>query len=119
LDESSQIPVTLALRPLAAMKTEAQLIIVGDHKQMPPIQHLEPPEGAEYLVGSIQAYLIRRFNIKPVPLLLNYRSNSDLVEYARLLGYPTKLKVAERISKPLKFDFINRNPSQSRPHPAH
>lgn len=94
LDESSQIPVTLALRPLAAMKTDAQLIIVGDHKQMPPIQHLEPPEGAEYLVGSIQAYLIRRFGIKDVPLLLNYRSNKDLVEYARLLGYPAKLQAA-------------------------
>lgn len=94
LDESSQIPVTLALRPLAAMKTDAQLIIVGDHKQMPPIQQLEPPKGAEHLVGSIQAYLIRRFGINAVPLLLNYRSNKDLVEYARLLGYPPKLQAA-------------------------
>jgi superfamily I DNA and/or RNA helicase len=74
------------------MKADAQLMIVGDHKQMPPIQHLEPPEGAEHLVGSIQAYLIHRFGIKPVPLLVNYRSNSDLVEYARLLGYPPKLQ---------------------------
>ena len=94
LDESSQVPVTLALRPLAAMKLGAQLIIAGDHKQMPPIQHLEPPDGAEHLVGSIQSYLIRRFDIKPVPLLLNYRSNTDLIEYARLLGYPAKLKAA-------------------------
>lgn len=94
LDESSQIPVTLALRPLAAMKHNGQAIIVGDHMQMPPIQHLEPPEGAEHLVGSIQEYLIRRFDIKPAPLLLNYRSNSDLVEYARLLGYPPKLQAA-------------------------
>jgi hypothetical protein len=94
LDESSQIPVALALRPLAAMKTDAQLIIVGDHKQMPPIQQLEPPKGAEHLVGSIQEYLIRRFDIKAVPLLLNYRSNKDLVEYARLLDYPAKLQAA-------------------------
>jgi len=94
LDESSQIPITLALRPLAAMKPNAQLIVAGDHKQMPPIQHLAPPEGAEHLVGSIQAYLIRRFDIKPVPLLLNYRSNQDLVEYARSLGYPAKLQAA-------------------------
>jgi prepilin-type processing-associated H-X9-DG protein len=63
-----------------------------DHKQMPPIQHLEPPEGAEHLVGSIQAYLIRRFDIKAVPLLVNYRSNKDLVEYTRSLGYPAKLR---------------------------
>lgn len=94
LDESSQIPVTLALRPLAAMKTDAQLVIVGDHKQMPPIQQLEPPKGGEHLVGSIQKYLIQRFGITHVPLLLNYRSNKDLVEYARLLGYPADLKAA-------------------------
>ncbi|KRQ17180.1 DEAD/DEAH box helicase [Bradyrhizobium manausense] len=94
LDESSQIPLTLALRPLAAMTPGAQLIVAGDHKQMPPIQHLDPPEGAEHLVGSIQAYLIRRFNIKSVPLLLNYRSNADLVEYARSLGYPANLQAA-------------------------
>jgi hypothetical protein len=94
LDESSQIPVTLALKPLAAMKLNAQIIIAGDHKQMPPIQHLEPPEGAGHLVGSIQSYLLKRFGIKYVPLLLNYRSNGDLVEYARLLGYPPKLRAA-------------------------
>jgi AAA domain len=94
LDESSQIPITLALRPLAAMKTNAQLIVVGDHKQMPPIQNLEPPKGAEHLVGSIQTYLKERFGIKDVPLLVNYRSNKDLVEHARLLGYPAKLQAA-------------------------
>lgn len=94
LDESSQIPVTLALRPLGGMKPNAQLIIAGDHKQMPPIQHLEPPEGAAHLVGSIQAYLIRRFGIQSVPLLVNYRSNKDLVDYARSLGYPAKLEAA-------------------------
>lgn len=94
LDESSQIPVTLALRPLGTLKKGGQLIIAGDHKQMPPIQQLEPPKGAEHLVGSIQGYLITRFGIAPQPLLLNYRSNSDLVEYARLLGYPAELKAA-------------------------
>jgi len=94
LDESSQVPITLALRPLAAMKSNAQLVIAGDHKQMPPIQHLEPPKGAEHLVGSIQAYLIRRFDVQAVPLLVNYRSNQDLVEYTRSLGYPAKLHAA-------------------------
>ena len=94
LDESSQIPITLALRPLAAMKANAQLIVVGDHKQMPPIHHLEPPKGAEHLVGSIQTYLKERFGIKDVPLLVNYRSNKDLVEYARMLGYPAQLHAA-------------------------
>ena len=37
LDESSQIPVTLALRPLAALRADGQMVVAGDHKQMPPI----------------------------------------------------------------------------------
>lgn len=94
LDESSQIPVTLALHPLGALKAEAQIIVAGDHKQMPPIQELEPPKGAEHLVDSIQTYLIKRFGLAQLPLLVNYRSNADLVDYAKSLGYPQKLVAA-------------------------
>jgi len=91
LDESSQIPVTLALRPLAALRTKGQLIVAGDHLQMPPIHSLDPPAGAEHLVSSIQTYLIKRFDVKRQELLINYRSNQDLVDYAKTLGYPAKL----------------------------
>jgi hypothetical protein len=56
LDESSQIPVSLSLSALAALKPDAHLVVAGDHLQMPPIVALEPPVGAEYLVGSIQTY---------------------------------------------------------------
>lgn len=92
LDESSQIPVTLALRPLAVLKPTAQLVVAGDHLQMPPIHKLEPPKDAEYLVGSIQTYFVERFDIKKEELLINYRSNQDLVDYAKTLGYPSDLK---------------------------
>lgn len=94
LDESSQIPVVLALKPLSMLKDKAQIVVAGDHKQMPPIQNLDPPKDAEYLVGSIQTYLITRFKIDPMPLLVNYRSNEDLVAYARSLGYPVSLEAA-------------------------
>lgn len=94
LDESSQIPMTLAIKPLASMKVGAQVIVAGDHKQMPPIRNLDPPKGAEYLVDSIQTYLVKRFGIVQQPLLVNYRSNQDLVDYARSLGYPAKLVAA-------------------------
>jgi hypothetical protein len=96
LDESSQIPVTLALRPLGALKSGGQIVVAGDYKQMPPIQSLEPPKGAEYLVGSIQNYLIKRFKIRQEPLLVNYRSNQDLVDYAKTLGYPAGLYAATK-----------------------
>lgn len=91
LDESSQIPITLALRPLAALRDDGQLIVAGDHMQMPPIRALDPPKNAEYLVDSIQTYLIKRFGLRQEPLLVNYRSNQDLVDYAKSLGYPAKL----------------------------
>jgi hypothetical protein len=91
LDESSQVPVTLALRPLCALRASGQLVIAGDHLQMPPILSLEPPAGAEYLVSSIQTYLIERFGVQRQELLINYRSNQDLVDYAKTLGYPSKL----------------------------
>src|SRR5262249_35205280 len=74
LDESSQIPIALALRPLAALRDSGQLVVAGDHLQMPPIHSLEPPVGSEYLVSSIQTYLIKRFGLKRQELLVNYRS---------------------------------------------
>lgn len=92
LDESSQVPVTLALRPLAGIRMDAQVVIAGDHLQMPPINALDPPLGAEYLVSSFQTYLIERFGLQRQELLVNYRSNQDLVEYAKTLGYPAELK---------------------------
>ena len=61
---------------------------------MPPVVQCDPPVGAEYLVGSLQSYLTRRFQIQPVPLLENYRSNAQIVEYTRRLGYPRQLVAA-------------------------
>ncbi len=92
LDESSQVPVTLALRPLAGLRPDGQVVIAGDNLQMPPIHELEPPLGAEHLVSSIQTYLTKRFGVPSQELLVNYRSNQDLVEYAKTLGYPAQLK---------------------------
>lgn len=92
IDESSQVPVTLALRPLAALKPEAEIVIAGDYKQMPPVQSLPPPLGAEYLVGSIHSYLMSRFGLKQQPLHVNYRSADHLVEFARTLGYDPALE---------------------------
>lgn len=94
IDESSQVPVTLALLPIATLKTESQLVIAGDTLQMPPIASLDPPTGAEYLVGSIHAYLLERFKLPQLELLENYRSNQCIVDYALTLGYPPNLKAA-------------------------
>lgn len=97
LDESSQIQVTTAVSPLSTLKDAFRLVIAGDHLQMPPILALEPPAGAEYLVGSIQKYLISRSFGLPVndcPLEHNYRSAEDVVAFARMVGYRKTLSAA-------------------------
>lgn len=94
IDESSQVPVSQALSALCGLKNNARLIIAGDHLQMPPISSIEPPIDAEYLVGSIQAYLLERtFSdvVKYRPLEKNYRSAKDIVAFGRSIGYPSSL----------------------------
>ena len=94
IDESSQVDMTAGVGPLALLKSASQLVVVGDHLQMPPIVVTDPPVGAEHLVGSLQTYLRSRFQIEPMPLLENYRSNRDIVSYTRGLGYPRALTAA-------------------------
>lgn len=94
LDESSQVEMSKAIFPLALLKTDFQLVIAGDHLQMPPVFQTDPPVGAEHLVGSIQSYMRLRHNLPLEPLLENYRSNTDIVEYIRGLGYPRNLIAA-------------------------
>lgn len=97
VDESSQVQVTTAISPLATLKEDFRLIIAGDHLQMPPIMALEPPVGAEYLVGSIQKYLLSRpfvGKINTCPLEENYRSAEDIVAYARTIGYRSTLQAS-------------------------
>jgi hypothetical protein len=101
IDESSQVEIVRAIQPMAVLKIAGQIVVAGDHLQMPPISQIEPPTNAEYLVGSIQTYLIERFGIQTQNLVINYRSNQDLVEYAKSIGYPQGLTANHR-TKQLK-----------------
>lgn len=96
VDECSQVPVSHALSAICGLKSDARLIIAGDHLQMPPITTLDPPPDAAYLVGSIQTYLLSRFSeTLPVRVLeTNYRSAEDIVDFARAIGYPHSVKAA-------------------------
>jgi hypothetical protein len=91
MDETSQIDMTTGVMPLSLLKPDAQLVIAGDHLQMPPVVQADAPVGAEHLVGSLQTYLTRRFVVEPTPLLVNYRSSAEIVDYIRRLGYPAGL----------------------------
>lgn len=99
IDESSQVEIVRAIQPMAVLKSSGQIVVAGDHLQMPPISQIEAPTNAEYLVGSIQTYLIKRFGIQTQDLLVNYRSNQDLVAYAKSIGYPQGLTAINRVKQ--------------------
>lgn len=110
IDESSQVPVTKALSPFATLKQNSRLIIAGDHMQMPPIQAVDAPLNAEYLVGSIQTYLLKRDFGSPISkcqLEVNYRSAKEFVEYAHTIGYSTRLKAQYDKLALVKFNNIS------------
>lgn len=88
IDESSQLDIGKALFPLCLLADGAEVVLLGDHLQMPPIVLTQPPSGAEWLVGSIQTYLIHRHSCPRQPLLINYRSAQPFIEFGKRIGYP-------------------------------
>lgn len=91
LDESSQLDLCKALFPLCLLAEGGEIAFFGDHLQMPPVVQTQPPRNAEWLVGSIQSYLLRRHQLEPQPLLINYRSGSPFVAFGKSIGYPPDL----------------------------
>lgn len=67
------------------------MIVVGDPKQLPPIQQVEAPVGLETLVGSVYDFMADHRKVSYVSLLKNYRSNETIVGFSRFAGYPTNL----------------------------
>lgn len=91
VDESSQLDVGKSLYPLCLLATGAEIALFGDHLQMPPVVATQPPKNAEWLVGSIQSYLIRRHQVPTQNLLVNYRSSEPFVAFEKRIGYPPGL----------------------------
>ncbi|MBL0869722.1 MAG: AAA family ATPase [Phycisphaerales bacterium] len=91
IDESSQLDLGKSLFPLCLLSDAAEVVFLGDHLQMPPIVLTQPPSGAEWLVGSIQTYLIHRHGCPRQPLLTNYRSAQPFIDFGKRIGYPPGL----------------------------
>ncbi|MGN8094765.1 AAA domain-containing protein [Methylobacterium sp. 22177] len=118
VDEASQLPVSQAVVAFATLDERAGITVVGDDLQMPPIQEVEPPDGASHLVGSIYDFYrhYRRGERRPEPeeppaiarimLDRSYRSNAEIVDFVRLAGYRSDLGSNDpglriRLNKPL------------------
>lgn len=99
IDEASQMDVAHAMVAFTTLAEGASVTVVGDDKQMAPIHPIEPPAGAEHLVGSIYDFY-RQYRkgepgqdgIKPTMLEINYRSNKEIVEFIRYAGYDETLR---------------------------
>jgi len=105
LDESSQLAVAPSLPLLGLLAYNGAVGLFGDRLQMPPVQHVPPPRGAEELVGSLHAYLLRRIqqdelsltgkqNFRESFLSINYRSCEPIVAFNRAIGYKTTFTAA-------------------------
>lgn len=91
IDEASQMDMASAVLALAPLAKGGSVIVVGDPKQLPPIQQVEAPVGLETLVGSVYDFMADHRKISYVSLLKNYRSNETIVGFSRFAGYPANL----------------------------
>lgn len=91
VDEASQMDMANAVLALAPIAAGGSTIIVGDPKQLPPIQQVDAPVGQETLVGSVYDFVAKHRNVISKDLLENYRSNSTIVGLGRFAGYPARL----------------------------
>lgn len=113
IDESSQVSVADALTTLALLTTGGRLSLFGDPMQMPPIQSVEPPSWAEYMVGSLHNYLKTRFpqvRNEECFLRFNHRSCEPIVRYARMIGYKNEF-MSKVPNRQLEYTPLARAPT--------
>lgn len=108
IDEASQIDVAHAILPLCGIADQGAVVLAGDPKQLPPIHQAEPPAGLEDLVGSAYAFFERLHSVPFSALDINYRSNDEIVEFARQSGYRQSL---QSHSPALRVEMIQPAPA--------
>jgi hypothetical protein len=63
-----------------------QIVLVGDHHQLPPVQSVKPPEKLRIFLDSVFRFYAEGHQITPMQLEINYRSHPDIVACTRLLN---------------------------------
>ena len=112
IDEASQVDVAQSTLAIAGLDAGGSVVVAGDPKQLAPIHRATPPDGLDYMVGSVFSYFQTRFPIVPCALEVNYRSASDIVDFAHASGYRPTLSA---VSPDLKLNLVEDLPSGSGP----
>jgi hypothetical protein len=95
IDEASQMRLPDALVALGTSRPEANIILAGDDKQLPPIIHGEYPEEHEPILSSVFSFVRHRIEQRGedvrertlFQLVQNYRMNEPLTAYPRDVLY--------------------------------
>jgi hypothetical protein len=90
---------SLALKDPLTPASTTQLVVVGDHFQLPPVQQVKPPCRLKNVVDSLFHYLVEGHKLQPYQLSINYRSTPQIVDYTRSLGFYRQL-IAFRQQQP-------------------
>jgi hypothetical protein len=88
VDEAGQIDVGTALVALAGLAGAGHVVVAGDPLQLPPIVAVEPPDALSWMVGPLYNYFAVGYEVPSNDLLINYRSNAEIVALSKLAGYP-------------------------------
>jgi DNA polymerase III delta prime subunit len=85
LDVANSLEIIDELNP----DTLTNVVIVGDHNQLPPVQPIKPPINLKSVLGSLFEYYITDdgHNLKSKQLKINYRSHNNIVNFTSNLGF--------------------------------
>jgi len=112
VDEASQIDVAESTLVVSKAADGAAFVLAGDDKQLPPIHKATPPEGLDDTVGSLYGYVRHHHGVDYLPLQVNYRANSTLVDFTKRAGYDPGLHSRH---PDLRLAFLDKGLPPERP----
>jgi len=112
VDEASQMDVASSILSLQSLAEGGSVIVAGDPLQLPPITQIAPPAELAPMVGSLYDFLRLHHGVSQQELLVNYRSNAEIVDATRDAGYPQNLRAFE---PDLRDTFVTPIPTQCPP----
>jgi DNA replication ATP-dependent helicase Dna2 len=112
VDEASQMDVAESVLVVSKAADGAAFVLAGDDKQLPPIHKATPPENLDDAVGSLYGYVRHHHGVAYLPLQVNYRANSTLVDFTKRAGYDPGLHARH---PGLRLAFLGGGPPAERP----